>query len=103
MMSDEKYMAEDDFNDLLDAAKEMVAIKRGEITPSPERVHRFEIPNVKEIREKLGLSQSIFSSKFGLELRTLQDWESGRRNPTGPAVTLLKVIAKNPEAVSQAV
>jgi putative transcriptional regulator len=96
-------MEEGDFNDLIDAAKEMVAIKRGEIVPAPERVHRFDIPNVKEIRENLGLSQSVFSSKFGLELRTIQDWESGRRNPTGPAVTLLKVISRSPEAVAKAV
>lgn len=54
-----------------------------------------EIPNIKKIREKLGRSQLNLSSKFGHELRMLQDWESGRRSPTRLSVTLLKVIVQN--------
>jgi hypothetical protein len=46
-MSKKEYMSADDFNDLLDAAKEMVAIKRDEVIPAPERVYRFNTPNVK--------------------------------------------------------
>ena len=89
------------FNDLIEAAKEMVDIEKGK--KQPKKVHVHSLPNVKLIREGLKLSQTEFSKKFGIELRTLQDWETKRRNPTGAAVTLLKVIAKNPKAVAEAI
>jgi putative transcriptional regulator len=54
---------------------------------------------VAEIREKLGLSQSRFAELLGVSVRTLQDWEQGRRMPSGAARTLLLVAAKNPQAI----
>ncbi|MEL6950494.1 MAG: helix-turn-helix domain-containing protein [Pseudomonadota bacterium] len=56
-------------------------------------------PAVAEIREKMGLSQSRFAELLGVSVRTLQDWEQGRRTPSGAARTLLLVAAKNPQAI----
>ena len=70
---------------------------------SDEELQRFEpVPNLKKIRQELQLSQSQFAQKFHLSLRTVQDWEQGRSQPDQAAQTLLKVIAHNPNAVSEA-
>ena len=56
-------------------------------------------PSVTEIRERPGLSQAKFATLLGVSVRTLQDWEQGRRAPSGAARTLLMVAAKNPRAL----
>jgi putative transcriptional regulator len=56
-------------------------------------------PNVKSIREKMAISQSAFAGLLGVSVRTLQEWEQGRRNPKGPAQALLRVASKHPEAL----
>jgi putative transcriptional regulator len=61
------------------------------------------VPSVAEIREKMGLSQSRFATLLGVSVRTLQDWEQGRRTPSGAARTLLLVAEKNPQAVLEVV
>jgi putative transcriptional regulator len=76
--------------EVLDGLRE---IKRGEYG----RV--INVPDVAMIREKTGLSQSRFASLLGVSVRTLQDWEQGRRAPSGAARTLLLVVAKNPRAL----
>jgi putative transcriptional regulator len=63
------------------------------------------IPNdidVCEIRASMHMTQKQFSRQFGLSTRTLQDWEQGRRNPTGVSKVLLQVLAKEPDAVIRA-
>ncbi|MGH8369625.1 MAG: helix-turn-helix domain-containing protein [Gammaproteobacteria bacterium] len=55
--------------------------------------------DVSAIRERMGLSQSAFAALLGVSLRTLQDWEQGRRKPTGPAYALLRVATRHPEAL----
>jgi putative transcriptional regulator len=59
----------------------------------------FNVPDVTSIREKTGLSQARFASLLGVSVRTLQDWEQGRRAPSGAARTLLLVASKNPGAL----
>ena len=59
----------------------------------------LNIPPVAEIRQKTGLSQSKFASLLGVSVRTLQDWEQGRRVPSGAARTLLLIANKNPLAL----
>jgi len=76
--------------EILDGLRE---IKRGEYG----RV--INVPDVAMIRGKTGLSQSRFASLLGVSVRTLQDWEQGRRAPSGAARTLLLVAAKNPRAL----
>jgi putative transcriptional regulator len=50
-------------------------------------------------REKTGLSQSQFAALLGVSLRTLQDWEQGRREPSGAAKTLIKVAVLDPDVL----
>ena len=57
---------------------------------------------VRSIREKLGLTQSQFADQFGLNQRTVQEWEQGRAVPEGPARILLRVIENEPAAVIRA-
>ncbi len=59
----------------------------------------LNVPPVAEIRQKTGLSQSKFASLLGVSVRTLQDWEQGRRMPSGAARTLLLIANKNPMAL----
>ena len=68
-------------------------LKRGEIG----RV--VSVPSVTAIRERTGLSQAQFAVLLGVSVRTLQEWEQGRRAPSGAARTLLMVAAKNPQAL----
>lgn len=68
-------------------------IKRG----NANRV--INIPSVSEIREGTGLSQSRFATLLGVSVRTLQDWEQGRRSPSGAARTLLLIAKNDPKAL----
>ena len=68
-------------------------IKRGEYG----RV--INVPDIAGIRERTGLSQARFAQLLGVSVRTLQDWEQGRRAPSGAARTLLTVAARNPRAL----
>jgi putative transcriptional regulator len=68
-------------------------LKRGEVG----RV--VSVPSVTAIRERTGLSQAQFAVLLGVSVRTLQEWEQGRRAPSGAARTLLMVAAKNPQAL----
>ena len=59
----------------------------------------INVPDVATIREKTGLSQARFAVLLGVSVRTLQDWEQGRRAPSGAARTLLMVADRNPRAL----
>jgi putative transcriptional regulator len=58
-----------------------------------------KVPSVAAIREKTGLSQSRFAELLGVSVRTLQEWEQGRRAPSGAARTPLLIADKNPDAL----
>jgi putative transcriptional regulator len=66
------------------------------------RVHVPETVNVKRIRKRLGLSQEAFAATYGFALSAVRDWEQGRRQPDRSARILLKIIEKEPEAVTRA-
>ena len=55
--------------------------------------------NVKELRKRIGMSQTIFASSFGISLGTLRHWERGDRYPQGPALVLLNLLSKDPKTV----
>jgi len=57
------------------------------------------VPSVTAIREVTGLSQARFALLLGVSVRTLQEWEQGRRAPSGAARTLLLIAMKNPGAL----
>ena len=63
------------------------------------RVTKVRLPAAAEARAKVGLSQQEFARLLGVSARTLQDWEQGRREPTGAAKTLLRVAASHPEVL----
>lgn len=63
------------------------------------RVTEVELSAAAKARSKVGLSQNDFADLLGVSLRTIQDWEQGRRNPTGAAQTLLRVAEQHPEAL----
>ncbi|NQX00091.1 helix-turn-helix domain-containing protein [bacterium] len=92
-------MNDSDFEKLCESIKQAGEIKRGNRKPS--RVFQVASPDVKSIRERLGLSQSRFAALMGVSVRTLQNWEQGRREPEGPAKALLRVVDRQPEAVLQ--
>lgn len=76
--------------DLLASVKQM---RRGQAA----RVTKVTLPAAAEARASVGLSQQEFAKLLGVSARTLQDWEQGRREPTGAARTLLKVAVKHPK------
>ena len=59
----------------------------------------INLPSVTQVREGTGLSQARFAQLLGVSVRTLQEWEQGRRAPSGAARTLLLIAAKNPKAL----
>jgi putative transcriptional regulator len=59
----------------------------------------INVPNVGAVREKTGLSQARFAALLGVSVRTLQEWEQGRRAPSGAARTLLLIADRNPGAL----
>jgi DNA-binding transcriptional regulator YiaG len=83
------------FDDLLQSLKEAKAISKGEAKAS----RRFEVlpTDVKAVREQIGLSQSEFARLMRVSIKTLQNWEQHRRNPTGPAAALLKIVSIAPD------
>ncbi|MFT4928412.1 MAG: putative transcriptional regulator [Phenylobacterium sp.] len=88
-------MNEEMFNELLASVEEVDAIIAGDKKPSRE--FHFDEPQVKAIREKTGLTQNRFALMIGVSKRTLENWEQGRRQPTGPARALLKLVDADPE------
>jgi putative transcriptional regulator len=60
----------------------------------------IRIPNVKKLRESLGMTQEAFAAAYRIPVGTLRDWEQGRKRPDAPARAYLMVIARNPRAVA---
>ena len=83
------------FDELLASVQEMDEIVQGK--KAAVQVTEFPEPEVKCIREKTGLSQVRFASLIGLSKRTLENWEQGRRHPTGPAKALLRIVEADPQ------
>jgi putative transcriptional regulator len=77
-------------SEILEGIRELKAGKSGRVV---------NVPPVAEIREQTGLSQARFAVLLGVSVRTLQDWEQGRRAPSGAARTLLLIAHNNPKAL----
>lgn len=90
------------FNEMLQSVREAGSYLRGS-RKAVARVDRISPDSIAAVRTRLGLSQTQFARALGISLDTLQNWEQGRREPTGPAKVLLKVAAKHPEVVLEAV
>ncbi|MGB2682931.1 MAG: helix-turn-helix domain-containing protein [Candidatus Competibacter sp.] len=83
---------------ILNSAKQALAFAEGAKDHGCV-VHIPEEIDVRRIRKQLDMSQKAFAEYFGVNLRTVQDWEQGRRVPSGPSRNFLLVIDKEPEAV----
>ncbi len=73
-----------------------------EILAAGRRIEPAAVEDVRALRLRLGLSQEAFAARFGFTVDTIRQYESRRRIPTGPARTLLRVIAREPDAVIRA-
>lgn len=73
------------------SVREMLAGQGAEVSISP----------VVSARMKSGLSQARFAALLGVSVRTLQEWEQGRRHPSGAAKTLIAIAQKRPEVLNE--
>ena len=83
------------FDDLVQSLKEAKDISKGKAEAS--RRFRIAAPDAKAVREQIGMSQSEFARLMRVSIKTLQNWEQHRRNPTGPAAALLKIVLTAPD------
>jgi putative transcriptional regulator len=101
-LSEEKLLARDakrDLNaELLDAVNDLKAGKIGRVSVATRDGRVVESP-VARARMAKHMSQSQFATLMGVSVRTLQEWEQGRRAPSGAAKTLLKIAELNPDAL----
>jgi putative transcriptional regulator len=80
--------------ELLQAIRDIKSGKVGRTSP-------VEISPIAEARHKLDLSQAEFAKLLGVSLRTLQEWEQGRRQPSGAAKSLIAIAIKRPEVLKE--
>jgi putative transcriptional regulator len=85
--------------EILEGIQDIKAHKAGEKTLRTHTLKEPAPPQV--IRARLKLSQSAFAGLMGVSLRTVQDWEQGRRKPSGPAIALLRIAEQKPEVFTQ--
>ena len=90
-------MKDEMFDELVASVKEGGAILWGEKEAS--RTFNLNPLDIKHIREGYNLTQAQFAVMLGISVSTLRNWEQGRRVPEGPAMVLLRVAEKHPEAV----
>ena len=80
---------------LLRSVREM---KKGKVA----RTTKIEVNEVVQARQNTGLSQAEFAEALHISKRTLQEWEQGRRSPSGAAQTLIQIAQRHPEVVREA-
>ncbi|KLJ02995.1 helix-turn-helix domain-containing protein [Luteimonas sp. FCS-9] len=85
-----------------DIGAELLAAVRSVNAGQLGKVNMVPVSIAAEARQRLGLSQAQFASLLGVSVRTFQDWEQGRREPSGAARTLLRVAAVRPDAIHEA-
>jgi putative transcriptional regulator len=93
-------MKKAEFNQLLTSVRQAGRIRRGDAKPA--RTFEFRPADVRAIRAKLQKTQLEFALMIGVSVSTLRNWEQGRRRPDGPAMALLRVAAKKPKLVADA-
>ncbi|HEY0022753.1 MAG TPA: NadS family protein [Longimicrobium sp.] len=95
-------MEEKLFDELVASLEEAAAHSRGDLDLPAERIHFFGEPDPREIRARLGMTQDRFAEALGISVKTLRNWEQGRRDPSGPAMRLLRIAEKHPEILLEA-
>jgi putative transcriptional regulator len=81
--------------EILAGIREIKAYKAGQVDLRTRQLQEPSAPQ--DIRKRLNLSQAAFAGLMGVSLRTVQDWEQGRRTPSGPAKSLLRIAEQHPE------
>ena len=99
MVMNEKELIDRDsdrdvWQETLDAVRSIKAGKTGDI-------ETVEISSAVEARQKTGLSQSRFAELLGVSVRTLQDWEQGRRKPSRAAISLIQIAKQRPDVLRE--
>lgn len=92
-------MEEKLFNELVESVREMGAWLRGEDVPV--RVTFVGEPDPRDIRARLGMTQEEFAAALCISVKTLRNWEQGRRDPSGPAMRLLQIADRHPEILRE--
>lgn len=94
--SEKELMARDAKRDI---GKELLQAIRDVKTGNHGARYQVSANDVVSTRVRTGLSQSEFAAALRISPRTLQHWEQGRRQPSGAAATLLKIIARHPKVL----
>ena len=94
-MDDKALRTWEDFRDM---AKELEASVNEMLSGQGSQV---TVSSVVAVRMQSGLSQSLFAKLLGVSVRTLQEWEQGRRSPSGAAKTLLTIASRHPEVLQE--
>jgi putative transcriptional regulator len=85
--------------EILEGIREIKAFKEGKVELKTRELSPPSAPQT--IRGQLKLSQAAFAGLMGVSLRTVQDWEQGRREPSGPAKSLLRIAEQRPDVFIQ--
>jgi putative transcriptional regulator len=85
--------------EILEGIREIKAFKEGKVELETRELLPPASPQ--QIRRQLKLSQAAFAGLMGVSLRTVQDWEQGRRQPSGPAKSLLRIAEQRPDVFVQ--
>ncbi|WP_264878094.1 NadS family protein [Vibrio agarivorans] len=80
---------------LIQGMEQVVAVEKGEVEPS--RVSYIYVADVTVIRKKLGVTRAELGVALNTSAETIKSWELGRRNPTGLANKVLRLIDEIPE------
>ena len=95
-------MSKKAYNAIREGLEDAIAYAEGKKSRGKAKRVKIEEVDVAALRRKLKLTQKQFAKIFGVSLATLRNWEQGRRRPEGPAMVLLNVIKREPEAVLRA-
>lgn len=79
----------------------LIQMVRAKLSNSGARATKVSVTEVAKARINAGFSQDAFAKLLGVSVRTLQEWEQGRRNPSGAAQTLLKIAGRHPEVLRE--
>jgi putative transcriptional regulator len=85
--------------EILEGIQEIKAFKAGKRNLRTRKLKSPAPPQ--EIRVQLRLSQATFAGMMGVSVRTIQEWEQGRREPSGPAKALLRIAEQHPEVFKE--
>ena len=79
-------------SELLESVRQMKSDQKSQL-------HEIDVGEIVEARHRVGLSQEQFAVLLGVSKRTLQDWEQGRREPSGAAKSLIAIAIKRPDVL----